>query len=100
MEISLCLVLRRPGPCTQTKQGGETWEQEGSVYIEIIAIYYHYQSIEPPQRYQLITMRTNQEDRPGVSDLPPPDIEKQVQKLAKRKLEAAFEIAQLMAGSS
>ena len=31
-------------------------------------------------------MRTNQEDRPGVSDLPPPDIEKQVQKLAKRKL--------------
>ena len=32
-------------------------------------------------------MRTNQEDRPGVSDLPPPDVEKQVQKLAKRKLE-------------
>ena len=31
-------------------------------------------------------MRINQEDRPGVSDLPPPDIKKQVQKLAKRKL--------------
>ena len=32
-------------------------------------------------------MRTNQEDRPGVSDLPPPEVEKEVKKLAKRKLE-------------
>ena len=32
-------------------------------------------------------MRTNQEDRPGVSDLPPSQIEKKVEKLAKRKLE-------------
>ena len=32
-------------------------------------------------------MRPNQEDRPGVSDLPPPEVEKEVQKLAKRTLE-------------
>ena len=32
-------------------------------------------------------MRTNQEDRPGVSDLPPSEVEKEVKKLAKRKLE-------------
>ena len=32
-------------------------------------------------------MRINQEDRPGVSDLPPPEEEKQVKRLAKRKLE-------------
>ena len=31
-------------------------------------------------------MRTNQEDRPGVSDLPPPEIEKKVEKLAKQTL--------------
>ena len=31
-------------------------------------------------------MRINQEDRPGVSDLPPSEIEKEVKKLAKRKL--------------
>ena len=32
-------------------------------------------------------MRTNQEDKPGVSDLPPLEIKKKVKKLAKRKLE-------------
>ena len=32
-------------------------------------------------------MRTNQEDRPGISDLPPPKVEKKVKKLTKQTLE-------------
>ena len=32
-------------------------------------------------------MRVNQEDRPGVSDSPPPEVKKKVEKLTKRKLE-------------
>ena len=31
-------------------------------------------------------MRVNQEDRPGVSNLPPPEIKNKVEKLTKRKL--------------
>ena len=31
-------------------------------------------------------MRVNQEDRPGVSNFPPSDVEKQVKNLSKRKL--------------
>ena len=44
-------------------------------------------------------MRTNQEDRPGVSDLPPPDIEKQIQKLAKRKLKDVITVIPLIENS-
>ena len=36
-------------------------------------------------------MRVNQEDRPGVSDLPPPEVKKKVEKLTKRKLEDVLE---------
>ena len=32
-------------------------------------------------------MSVNQEDRPGVSDLPPPEVTNKVEKLTKRKLE-------------
>ena len=32
-------------------------------------------------------MRINQEDRPGVSDLPPLEVERKVEKLAKQTLE-------------
>ena len=52
-----------------------------------ITIYYHYRSIEPQLCSQLIIMRINQEDRPGVSDLPPLEVERKVEKLAKQTLE-------------
>ena len=45
-------------------------------------------------------MRINQEDRPGVSDLPPPEIEKKVEKLAKYKLEDVISSIPLIKNST
>ena len=36
-------------------------------------------------------MRVNQEDRPGVSNLPPPEVKNKIEKLTKRKLKDVLE---------
>ena len=74
------------GPCAALGRGARKGVIRGCLHRNSV-IYYHYQSIAPPQRSLLINMRVNQEDKPGVFDLPPPEVKNKVKKLAKQTLE-------------
>ena len=45
-------------------------------------------------------MRVNQEDRPGVSNLPPPEVKNKIEKLTKRKLKDVLEVILLIKKST